>query len=85
MGNEINTEIKTVLIGGYGLMGRGIALSFARGGHATGVLSRDPSNAVDIPEGVSVVAELPSAARRRQIAPHPCHRSGTVTDPRRIG
>ncbi len=62
MGNEIDTEIKTVLIGGYGLMGRGIALSFARGGHTAIVLSRDPSKAVDIPEGVSVVAELPAAA-----------------------
>ena len=62
MGNEIKTDIKTVLIAGYGLMGRGIALSFARGGHTTVVLSRDPSKAVDIPEGVTVVAEPPATA-----------------------
>lgn len=55
-------EIKTVLIAGYGLMGRGIALSFARGGHETAVLSRDPSKAADVPDGVSVIAELPVEA-----------------------
>ncbi|MDH3699879.1 MAG: 3-hydroxyacyl-CoA dehydrogenase NAD-binding domain-containing protein [Alphaproteobacteria bacterium] len=55
-------DIKPVLIAGYGLMGRGIALTFARGGHPTVVLSRDPSKAADIPEGVSVVGELPAAA-----------------------
>lgn len=55
-------DIKSVLIAGYGLMGRGIALTFAQGGHATVVLSRDPSKAADIPEDVSVVGELPAAA-----------------------
>lgn len=56
------SDIRSVLIAGYGLMGRGIALTFARGGHATVVLSRDPSKAADVPEGVSVVGELPAAA-----------------------
>ena len=58
----MKNDIGTVLIAGYGLMGRGIALSFARGGHAATVLSRDPSKAADIPEGVSVVGELPAEA-----------------------
>lgn len=55
-------EISSVLIVGYGVMGRGIALTFARGGHRTAVLSRDPSKAADVPPGVSVVGELPVEA-----------------------
>jgi len=55
-------EIRSVLIVGYGVMGRGIALTFARGGHRTAVLSRDPSKAADLPPGVAVVGELPVEA-----------------------
>lgn len=55
-------KISSVLIVGYGVMGRGIALTFARGGHRTTVLSRDPSKAADVPAGVSVVGELPAEA-----------------------
>jgi 3-hydroxybutyryl-CoA dehydrogenase len=53
-------DIKTVLVVGYGIMGRGIALTFARGGHATTVLSRDPSRITDAPDGVSVTGDLPA-------------------------
>lgn len=55
-------EIKSVLVIGYGLMGRGIALTFARGGHATSVLSRDPAKAENVPAGVAVLGTLPAEA-----------------------
>lgn len=55
-------DIQSVLIIGYGVMGRGIALTFARGGHRTMVLSRDPSKAEDVPPGVSVIGDLPDEA-----------------------
>jgi len=55
-------QIKTVLIVGYGVMGRGIALTFARGGHCASVLSRDPSRAENVPDGVAVVGDLPEEA-----------------------
>lgn len=53
-------EIKDVLVVGYGVMGRGIAITFARGGHRTAVLSRDPSKAADVPPNVTVTAALPA-------------------------
>ena len=55
----MNERVDTVLVAGFGEMGRGIAASFARGGHRTLVLSRDPSKAVNVPEGVSVVGDFP--------------------------
>jgi 3-hydroxybutyryl-CoA dehydrogenase len=55
-------DINSVLIIGYGVMGRGIALTFARGGHTTAVLSRNPSKAADVPDGVSVIGNLPEMA-----------------------
>lgn len=55
-------EIKSVLVVGYGIMGRGIALTFARGGHSVSVLSRDPSKAKDVPDGVAVIGDLPAEA-----------------------
>lgn len=58
----MTNKINSVLIVGYGVMGRGIALTFVRGGHSASVLSRDPSNAVDVPAGVSVIADLPEEA-----------------------
>jgi 3-hydroxybutyryl-CoA dehydrogenase len=52
------------MVVGYGIMGRGIALSFARGGHAVTIVSRDPSRITDLPEGASAVADgqLPAEA-----------------------
>jgi 3-hydroxybutyryl-CoA dehydrogenase len=51
-----------VLVAGSGVMGRGIAASFASAGIATGVLSRDPSKVEGMAEGVAVVADLPAEA-----------------------
>jgi 3-hydroxybutyryl-CoA dehydrogenase len=55
----MRNEIKDVLVVGYGVMGRGIALTFVRGGHRATVLSRDPARAADVPPGVTVVGALP--------------------------
>jgi len=54
--------ITNVLVVGYGIMGQGIALSFARGGHQVSVLSRNPERLKFIPKGIRVVAELPEDA-----------------------
>ena len=52
--------INHVMVVGYGIMGRGISLSFARGEHQVTVLSRDPSYTKIIPEGIKIVSELPA-------------------------
>jgi 3-hydroxybutyryl-CoA dehydrogenase len=54
--------IATVLVVGYGAMGRGIAQSFAAAGFVTNVLSRHPQAAKHVPAGVTVVGRLPHAA-----------------------
>ena len=51
-----------ILVVGSGVMGRAIALSFARTGHATAVLSRNAASAGEIGEGVAVIDELPDEA-----------------------
>ncbi len=51
-----------ILVVGSGVMGRAIALSFARTGHATAVLSRNAASAGEIGEGVDVIDELPDEA-----------------------
>ena len=56
------TEPYQILVAGSGVMGRGIALSFARTGHRTAVLSRDPAGVAEIGEGVEVVGEPPAEA-----------------------
>ena len=52
--------IKHVMIVGYGIMGQGIALSFARGKHQVTVLSRDPGSKGTIPKEINMVSDLPS-------------------------
>ena len=52
-------EVRRVLVAGYGVMGRGIALSFARAGFETLVLSRDPARLGLLPHGMRAVAEPP--------------------------
>src|SRR3546814_7439133 len=59
---KMKKPIESVLVVGYGTMGKGIVLSFARAGFATTVLSRDPSRIADLPEGARAVAELPTEA-----------------------
>jgi 3-hydroxybutyryl-CoA dehydrogenase len=54
--------VERVLVIGYGAMGSGIALSFARAGIATTVLSRDPDRHGALPHGITAVAELPAQA-----------------------
>jgi 3-hydroxybutyryl-CoA dehydrogenase len=51
--------ISRVLIVGYGVMGRGIAKSFAASGFETAVLSRHPDQAKDVPPGVEVTGAWP--------------------------
>ncbi|MCC7274343.1 MAG: hypothetical protein IT561_16875 [Alphaproteobacteria bacterium] len=55
------TEIRSVLVAGLGTMGRGIAAAFARGGHSTAILTRDPAKASGVPAGVAVLGALPDA------------------------
>lgn len=52
-------EISRVLVIGYGVMGRGIAKSFADAGFVSQVLSRRAGQLADIPKGVAVLAALP--------------------------
>lgn len=52
--------IKQVMIVGYGIMGRGISLSFLRGAHQVTILSRDPGSIRTSPEGITIVSELPT-------------------------
>ncbi len=52
------TEIE-VLIVGSGVMGRGIARSFADAGIATGVLSRRPDAVSGLDPKVRIVGDLP--------------------------
>lgn len=51
--------IKRVLVAGYGVMGRGIAKSFADGGFETWVLSRRAKALADLPKGVRAADALP--------------------------
>lgn len=55
------TEIR-VLVAGSGVMGRGIARSFAEAGIATGVLSRRPEAVSGLDARVAIVGALPEAA-----------------------
>lgn len=55
-------EIQNVVVVGPGTMGRGIANTFARGGHNVTVLSRDPSKVAAFEGPVSVAGELPDRA-----------------------
>src|SRR5450756_221845 len=51
--------IRTVLICGYGLMGRGVAMTFAAAGFRTRIFSRRADSLVaDLPRGVKAVSRL---------------------------
>jgi len=49
--------INNVLVAGSGVMGRGIAAAFARGGFSVAVLSRDPAKVGGLPGQVAVITD----------------------------
>jgi 3-hydroxybutyryl-CoA dehydrogenase len=51
--------IQRVLVVGYGVMGRGVAQTFAASGFDTWVWSRRAAQLTDLPAGVRAVADLP--------------------------
>lgn len=53
--------IRRVAVVGAGVMGRGIAATFARAGFETALVSRDPGRVAEAAAGVRVVADLPTA------------------------
>ena len=55
-------KIQSVLIYGYGVMGRGVAKTFASHGFDTTVRSARAAEITDLPEGVKAVATLPAKA-----------------------
>lgn len=57
----MDKAIASVLVVGYGTMGRGIVKTFAENGFETSVLTRDPSRIIDLPDGATATAELPEA------------------------
>src|SRR5437660_892468 len=58
----MSTAIKTVLIYGYGVMGRGVAKTFADAGFATLVKSSRAGQLEGLPATTSVVEQLPKEA-----------------------
>lgn len=55
------SPIRSVLICGYGVMGRGVAGTFAENGFTTTVLSRRADELHELPSGVEAVKEPPEA------------------------
>jgi 3-hydroxybutyryl-CoA dehydrogenase len=55
-------EIRRVAVVGAGVMGRGIATTFARGGFDVTLVSRNPAGVTDPPEGVRVERDPPPKA-----------------------
>ncbi|MDP7227133.1 MAG: 3-hydroxyacyl-CoA dehydrogenase NAD-binding domain-containing protein [Alphaproteobacteria bacterium] len=51
-----------VLVAGSGVMGKGIALSFARAGLKTAILSRNPNVVSGVEPGIDILGVLPSEA-----------------------
>ena len=58
----MKTSINSVMIVGYGTMGRGIVETFAKNGFETCVLTRDPSRIDDLPENATAISDLPGTA-----------------------
>lgn len=55
-------SIHSVMIVGYGTMGRGIVETFAKNGFETSVLTRDPSRIKDLPENATAISDPPEGA-----------------------
>jgi 3-hydroxybutyryl-CoA dehydrogenase len=58
----MDTSIQTVLIYGYGVMGRGVAKTFADAGFATFVKTRRAGQLPDLPERITAGERLPEKA-----------------------
>jgi 3-hydroxybutyryl-CoA dehydrogenase len=58
----MSAPLQSVLVCGYGTMGRGIVNLFAKGGFEVTVLTRDPSRLTDLSPGVRAVSALPAEA-----------------------
>lgn len=58
----MTSPIQRVLIVGYGVMGKGVAATFAAAGFDTMVRSRRAGALEDLPDGVRALAELPTEA-----------------------
>ncbi|MBT3402004.1 MAG: hypothetical protein HN420_18685, partial [Rhodospirillaceae bacterium] len=56
------TPIQSVLIIGYGVMGRGVSATFAAAGFDTMVKSSRAAELDDLPPGVTATADFPAAA-----------------------
>ncbi len=57
---ETHRPIRSILIYGYGLMGRAVAATFAAAGFRTMVRSGRAGSLADVPAGVEVLGELPA-------------------------
>jgi 3-hydroxybutyryl-CoA dehydrogenase len=55
-------DIRRVAVVGAGVMGRGIAATFVRGGFEVTLVSRNPEGVRDVAEGVRVTRDLPDEA-----------------------
>ncbi len=58
----MSAQVNSVMVIGYGTMGRGIVETFARNGFETSVLTRDPAKISDLPAKATAIADLPSEA-----------------------
>ncbi len=58
----MSAQVNSVMVIGYGTMGRGIVETFARNGFETSVLTRDPAKISNLPAKATAIADLPSEA-----------------------
>src|SRR5689334_23952152 len=58
----MRTPIETVLIYGYGVMGQGVAKTFANAGFATTVISRRAGALPGLPANITAAERLPEKA-----------------------
>ena len=59
---KMSKAVNSVMVIGYGTMGRGILETFAKNGFEAAVLTRDPSRINDLPAGADAFSELPDTA-----------------------
>jgi glutamyl-tRNA reductase len=60
-GSHMGTPVRTVMVLGYGTMGRGVLASFAAHGFTTFIVSRNPDALEGLPEGtIAAGPDLPA-------------------------